>query len=136
MTPRQKLLVQSTFKQISPLAGTAANLFYARLFELDPSLRRLFKGNLEEQGQKLMKMLSLAVKGLDRLEELVPAVRALGRRHLECGVQEHHYDTVGVALLWMLEYALGPAFTAEVKEAWSTVYNVLSEEMRDVAMAA
>ena len=136
MTPRQKQLVQSTFKEITPFAGVAANLFYARLFELDPSLRRLFKGDLQEQGQNLMKMLSLAVKGLDRLDELVPAVRALGERYINYGVQEHHYDTVGAALLWTLEYSLGPVFTTEVKEAWSTVYNLLSEAMQDVAMAA
>jgi hemoglobin-like flavoprotein len=136
MTPRQKLLVQSTFKQISPIAGVAANLFYARLFELDPSLRRLFKGDLQEQGQRLMKMLSLAVKGLDHIHELVPAVRTLGKQYVEYGVHEHHYDTVGAALLWTLEYGLGPAFTAEVKDAWSTVYNLLSEAVQDVAMAA
>ena len=136
MTPRQKLLVQSTFKQITPIAGVAANLFYARLFELDPSLRRLFRGDLQEQGQKLMKMLSLAVKGLDRLDQLVPAVRALGQRNIDYGVRERHYDTVGAALLWTLEYVLGPGFNAEVKEAWSTVYKLLSEAMQDVAMAA
>jgi hemoglobin-like flavoprotein len=135
MTPRQKQLVQSSFKQITPFARVAPNLFYARLFELDPSLRRMFRGDLQEQGQKLMKMLSLAVKGLDRLDQLVPGVRVLGMKQGDCQLQEHHYDTVGAALLWTLEYILGPAFTVEVKEAWSNVYNVLSEAMQEVAMA-
>ena len=136
MTPRQKQLVQSTFKQLKPIQGVAANLFYARLFELDPTLRRLFKGDLRQQGQKLMQMLSLTVVGLDRLDKLVPAAQALGARHCTYGLAPNHYDTVGAALLWTLEYGLGAAFTAEVKEAWATVYSLLAEAMQDIAIAA
>ena len=136
MSPRQKQLVQSTFKQIKPIQGVAANLFYARLFELDPTLRRLFKGDLRQQGQKLMQMLSLAVVGLDRLDKLVPAAQAFGARHCTYGVEPNHYDTVGAALLWTLEYGLGAAFTAEVKEAWATVYSLLADAMQDIATAA
>jgi hemoglobin-like flavoprotein len=136
MTPRQKQLVQSTFKQIKPIQGVAANLFYARLFELDPTLRRLFKGDLRQQGQKLMQMLSLAVVGLDRLDKLVPAAKAFGARHCTYGVEPDHYDTVGAALMWTLEYGLGAAFTAEVKEAWATVYSLLADAMQDIAIAA
>lgn len=135
MTPRQKQLVQLTFKQIKPIQGVAANLFYARLFELDPTLRRLFKGDLRQQGQKLMQMLSLAVVGLDRLDKLVPAARALSARHCSYGVEPNHHDTVGAALLWTLEYGLGEAFTAEVKEAWATVYSLLADAMQDIAIA-
>src|SRR5438874_11409491 len=81
MTPQQKMLVRTTFAQVLPIAETAAALFYARLFELDPSLRPLFTSDLQEQGRKLMQMLAAAVRGLDDLETLVPAVRALGKRH-------------------------------------------------------
>ena len=134
MTPRQKQLVQTTFKQLKPINGLAPNLFYARLFELDPSLRSMFRADLHEQGRKLMQMLSLAVKGLHRVEKLTPIARVL-RAQGECGLQKHHYDTVGAAFLWMLEYGLGTAFTAEVREAWSNLYQLLAEAMEDVAMA-
>src|SRR3712207_225737 len=103
ITPRQKLLVQQTFADVAPIADVAARLFYARLFELDPSLEALFGGDMEEQGRKLMQMLTVAVRGLDHLDELVPAVRALGRRHVGYGVRDEHYATVGAALLWTLE---------------------------------
>src|SRR5919198_3723721 len=99
MTPEQKTLVQHSFEQVVPIADTAAELFYARLFELDPSLRSMFHGDMQEQGRNLMQMLTVAVRGLDRLDTLVPAVRALGRRHVAYGVQPRHFETVGAALL-------------------------------------
>lgn len=126
----QKDLVQTSFAQVKPIAETAAALFYRRLFELDPMLRPLFKGDLEEQGRKLMDMLTVAVKGLDRPEALLPALAALGRRHSGYGVRERDYETVGEALIWTLEQGLGPRFTSEVKEAWISLYRVVSDTMR------
>ena len=133
MTPEQKSLVQGTFEQVVPISEKAAELFYGRLFELDPSLRALFKTNLREQGIKLMQTLGYCVARLDKLEEILPAVRDLGKRHVKYGVSAAHYDTVGSALLWTLEQGLGPAFTPDVKEAWTMVYVTLSGVMKESA---
>ena len=133
LTPTQKRLVQDTFASIAPIADDAAALFYRRLFEIDPSLERMFRGDMAEQRKKLMQMIAAAVKGLDRLEQLVPAVQDLGRRHAGYGVEDRHYETVGAALLWTLEKGLGSAFTPEVKEAWATVYGILSTTMQGAA---
>ena len=133
MTNEQIKLVQDSFRQVAPIAETAAQLFYARLFELDPDLELLFKGNLSEQGRKLMQMLGLAVNSLDRMDQLLPVVRSLGTRHVSYGVRDKDYDTVGQALLWTLRKGLGDAFTPEVKEAWATTYTVLSTTMQDAA---
>ena len=135
MTPAEKDLVQTTFAKVVPIADQAAALFYGRLFEMDPSLRPLFKGDLGEQGKKLMQMIGVAVKGLDSLDTLVPAVKDLGRRHAGYGVTDAHYDTVGGALLWTLEKGLGSAFTPDVKAAWTTVYTVLATTMKAGAEA-
>ncbi|HSD95640.1 MAG TPA: globin family protein [Sulfuricaulis sp.] len=136
MTPIQKKLVQSSFAKVAPIAGTAAELFYSKLFALDPALKPLFKGDMKEQGRKLMRMIATAVNGLDRLEALVPAVQDLGQRHVAYGVTASHYDTVGEALLWTLERGLGPDFTSEVKDAWATVYGLLAQVMKDAAYGA
>jgi hemoglobin-like flavoprotein len=130
MTPHQKMLVQTTFAQVAPIAETAAALFYGKLFELDPALRPLFKGDITEQGRKLMHTLGVAVSGLDKLEVLVPVVRNLGSRHAGYGVQDQHYETVAVALLWTLETGLGEAFTPVVREAWATVYWIVADTMK------
>jgi hemoglobin-like flavoprotein len=136
MTSEQKVLVQSTFAKVAPIADAAAAMFYARLFELDPSLRPLFTTDLAEQGRKLMQMIAVAVNGLDRLDELVPAVRQLGVRHARYGVKDQHYDTVAEALLWTLERGLGSDFTPAVKDAWTTVYGVLATTMKEAAAIA
>jgi hemoglobin-like flavoprotein len=136
MTPEQKQLVQESFEQLKPISQAAGRLFYVRLFDLDPSLSRLFKNDLDEQSRKLMQMIAVAVKGLDKPEDLLPAVEALGRRHVGYGVQERHYETVGSALLWTLEKGLGAAFTPQVKEAWRTVYRLLADTMKAAAETA
>ena len=130
MNPLEISLVKTSFQKVAPIADQAAALFYARLFELDPSLRELFHGNLADQGKKLMAMIGLAVSGLDRPEALVPAVRQLGMRHASYHVKERHYDTVGTALLWTLEKGLGADFTADTRAAWTRVYWVLAETMK------
>ena len=135
MTPREKSVVRETFAQVAPSADTVATLFYGRLFELDPTLKALFKGDMREQGRKLMQMIGLAVSRLDALDELVPAVQALGRRHAGYGVKDVDYDTVGAALLWTLQQGLGPAFTPEVKSAWTTVYGLLASTMKAAAQS-
>ena len=111
MTPSQKSLVQQTFAQVVPIADQAAALFYGRLFELDPSLRPLFKSDIRAQGQKLMQMIGYAVSKLDAPDELTLAVEGLGRKHVGYGVKDADYGTVGAALLWTLEKGLGAAFT-------------------------
>jgi hemoglobin-like flavoprotein len=133
MTPTQITLVQTSFAQVAPIAATAADLFYARLFEIAPQLRAMFPDDLAEQKKKLMAMLGTVVGGLDRLESLMPAVRALGQRHKGYGVTAEDFYPVGSALLWTLEQGLGDAFTADTKDAWVTAYAVLSQAMIDAA---
>ncbi len=134
MTPNQIELVQQTFADVKPIAATAAELFYNRLFTLEPSLRSMFKSDIRQQGQMLMSMIGAAVAGLRNLDALVPTVRALGSRHATYGVREEHYAIVGGALLWTLEQGLGPKFTPEVRDAWAAAYGLLSEVM--IAAAA
>jgi len=136
MNTSQKILVQTSFAQVAGNAETAAALFYQRLFELAPQTKPLFRGDLAEQGRKLMQTLALLVSGLDRLETLKPALQQLGARHAGYGVRPEHYRTVGQALIWTLEQALGKSFTEEVRAAWLTVYAIVAETMQQTAMAA
>lgn len=136
MTPKQTQLVQESWNKVLPIGDTAAELFYGKLFALDPSLKPLFKGDMKEQGRKLMAMISVAVTGLTRIETIVPAVQDLGRRHVKYGVKDKHYDTVASALVWTLGQGLGEGFTPEVKEAWVSAYGMLAKTMKDAAATA
>lgn len=136
MTPEQIKLVQASFALVLPIADTAAALFYGRLFELDPSLKPLFRGDMSEQGRKLMTMIRVVVNGLDRLDQIVPAVQELGRRHARYGIRDEHYDTVGAALLATLHQGLGDVFTPAVAAAWAAAYTLLADTMKAAAAEA
>jgi hemoglobin-like flavoprotein len=136
MTPRQIELVQSSFKMVVPNLESAAMTFYDRLFQLDPSLRRMFHGPQAEQARKLGHVLTIVVNGLSRPQQILSAVEELGRRHLNYGVRQEQYATVGAALLWTLQTGLGEAFTSEVREAWTCAYMFLSSTMRQAAANA
>jgi hemoglobin-like flavoprotein len=137
MLVRQKKLIQDTWAQVVPIAGQVAAIFYQRLFEIDPSTRALFNTtNMVQQRKKLVQILSVAVSSLDNLSALRKTVEELGHRHAGYGVKDAHYDSVGVALLWTLEQALGAAWTPEAAVAWKEVYGVLSSIMRNAHQAA
>ncbi len=133
MTSEQVALVQNSWEQVVPISDKAAELFYGRLFETDPSLKPLFKGDMKEQGKKLMTMITTVVRGLQNLGELVPAVQSLGKRHAGYGVRDEHYATVAGSLIWTLEQGLGPAFTEETRTAWVRAYTILADTMKAAA---
>ena len=136
ITPQQKELVQKTWTMVVPIADKAAELFYGRLFELEPEYKKMFKNDMTEQGKKLMKTINIAVEALDDVEPLVPVLKQMGADHAGYGVVERDYNVVGAALLWTLEQGLGEAFTDEVKNAWAAVYELLATVMKEGAAEA
>lgn len=133
ITPDEVSLVQSSWAKVAPMSDAAADLFYGKLFELDPSLKQLFPADMAEQKKKLMQTLAFCVNGLNDLGEIVPAVTSLGKRHVDYKVRDDHYPTVGAALLWTLGEGLGDDFTEQAKAAWAKVYGVLSSTMQTAA---
>jgi hemoglobin-like flavoprotein len=133
MNSQQITLVQESFRKVLPIAETAATIFYARLFELDPSLRKLFTGDMKRQGMMLMSMIASAVRGLSDPNALIPVLTMLGRRHSGYGVVDAHYATVAEALLWTLERGLGDDFTPETREAWVAAYTLMASVMQQGA---
>jgi len=136
MNPEEVKLVKESWAKVAPIADVAAELFYGKLFELDPSVKPLFKGSMIEQGRKLMAMLTMAVNSLDNLESIVPAIQAMGKRHVGYGVKDEHYDTVGEALIWTLGQGLKDDFTEEAKTAWVGVYTLVATTMKEAAAEA
>ncbi|HSR76903.1 MAG TPA: globin family protein [Xanthobacteraceae bacterium] len=136
MTPDQVKSVQASFAKVAPIAEAAAGIFYGRLFEIAPEVEPLFRGDMTEQGRKLMKTLAVVVNGLGNLGSILPAASALAKNHVAYGVKASHYASVGAALLWTLERGLGPDWTPEVQNAWSAAYATLSNFMIGEAYGA
>lgn len=133
MTPEQVAMVQESFQKVVPIAGTAADLFYDRLFTIAPDVRSMFPDDLKEQKKKLIAMLATAVTNLHQVDKIIPAVEELGKRHVAYGVTAAHYEPVGAALLWTLEKGLGADFTPPLKAAWTETYMTLAGVMQNAA---
>lgn len=133
MTPEQVVMVQESFKSVSPIAETTVDAFYARLFEMAPHIREMFPQDMKEQKKKLMVMLALAVVNLHDIDKIIGSIRSLGIRHRKYGVREQHYDIVGEALLYALKQGLGDKFTPQVQMSWTVAYGLLADTMKDAA---
>ena len=122
-------LIKTSWQAVLPIKTQAAELFYGRLFQLDPLLRPLFTGDMTEQGNKLMAMINTVVINLGQLDTLVPAIQDLGKRHTGYGVKNADYAKVGEALIWTLQTGLGDKFTKQTEAAWLQAYTILSQTM-------
>lgn len=135
LTAHDVKLIQDSFARVAPHADDVAKTFYAKLFEIAPDARGLFRSNMAEQREKLIATLAYVVRGLSDLGSIRPAVRDLGKRHKGYRVTQAHYAPVGQALIATLAERLGAGFTAEHRRAWSAAYEILSREMIDAAQS-
>ena len=130
MTPDQVYLIRKSFAELSRHDHVAALVFYRRLFEIDPALRPLFVGDIEQQAKKLIDMLAALISMIERPVGLDMELRAMGARHLDYGVKDEHYATVGAALIDMLSEVLGGKFTPQMREAWLALYGAVEATMK------
>ena len=134
MTPKHIEQISQTWRSVATLGDAAAELFYQRLFEIDPSTKPLFANtDMSAQSQKLLDALGFVVESAEHPEKLVPLLQELGRRHVGYGVEDRQYQSVGAALLWTLEQGLGAAFTDEVRGAWTAAYSLVADTMVQAA---
>jgi len=136
MNQREKQILFESFPLIREMAIPVSLLFYGRLFDIDPSLRQLFKIDMKEQSKKFVVMLDAIVESIDDWERIVPVLRQLGERHVAYGVKEQHYNKVCSALVWAFGQALQPGFDNEVRDAWTAVIRDVNEQMKIGAAAA
>lgn len=122
-------LVKASFNLLHPIAPKAAELFYARLFTVAPSVRPLFSQDLRKQGAMLMQAISLVVRNLDNPQSVLGTLHAMGRRHVAYGAEPAHYDVVGDVLLWTLQECLGESFSSADRLAWGKAYSLISSAM-------
>ena len=133
MDARQVTLVQQSFEKVAAMGEPAAELFYGELFAIDPSLRRMFKGDMREQHKKLLGALALVIRSLHAPTSILPAVKALAVKHVQYGVTPIHYTYVGNALLRTLKKGLGEQFTPELRDAWTEAFRLLAGIMKEAA---
>ena len=132
LTTAQITLVKDSWGNVVPIAEIASELFYERLFYINPELKPYFEGvDLPLQRSKLIKAINTVVISLDRIDTLIPMISDLGKRHVDYGVEDQHYQQVGEALLWTLKTGLKKHWNDDVKVAWTNAYQLLAEVMID-----
>jgi len=136
MDTRKIRLVQQSFEKVAAIGVPAAEVFYAELFAIDPSLQPMFSDDMGDQQKKLMSALTVVIRSLDNPEKIIPPVQRLAVKHLDYGVLPEHYTFVGNALLRTLKKALGADFTPELRDAWVEAFRMLAETMKEAAYGA
>jgi hemoglobin-like flavoprotein len=136
LTPQQITLVHDSFRKVAIRADTTGQLFYDRLFELDPSLRPLFKPDMRDQRLKFIQTVGTLVASLNLPGKIEGPIQHLGQRHLKYSVEKGHYAVAGEALIWALEHVLGNDFTPDVREAWTELYGMISNIAIEAAYSA
>lgn len=123
-------LLKQSFEMVAPQKEAFAHSFYERLFASYPQTRQLFaRADMKKQESALAATLAIVVAGVERGDNLVPALQALGGKHAGYGALPAHYPLVGEVLLETLREYLGPHFTPEVQATWSEAYEVISGQM-------
>jgi hemoglobin-like flavoprotein len=133
MTPEQIDLVRHSFDAMWPIKRKLAEIFYTRFFELAPDAKRLFPGDMERQHLKLMDSIAAIVGALDKRDLFQSIISHSGRQHAQFGARASHFVAFGDALIWGLETQFGPAFTPQLREAWTALYQDVASEMLRVA---
>lgn len=135
MTPMQVELVQESYRRLSRQTNEASRIFYDELFRLAPELRQLFPDDISRHKSKFVQMLSVVVKSLHQVSAISEDVVDLGRRHMSYDVEEEHYAVFGEAFLSMLDRVAGVELTAETREAWAAVHDMLARIMQEASAA-
>ncbi len=133
MNAKDVALVQQSFEKVAAMGEPVAELFYSELFAIDPSLRRMFKGDMREQHKKLLTALGMTIRSLHAPSKIVGPAQVLAVKHVSYGVMPIHYTYVGNALLRTLKKGLGDQFTPELCDAWVEAFRMLAKVMKEAA---
>lgn len=136
MNADQIQLIRSTWSAVHPAAHRVTGLFYARLFQLDPSLEPRIGRQSMQQAQRLMALMETAICGLDRLPALRRMLLHFGKRYATCGIRPGDYATFGAAWLWALGESLGHTFSPAARNAWTSFYGLVARNVRQGANEA
>jgi hemoglobin-like flavoprotein len=129
--------LETTFDLVAPHGDELMEVFYARLFAAAPSVKPLFAGSdLRRQKAMLLSTLVLLRKSLRNLDAAVPALRALGARHVAYGAEPRHYVVVGQTLIASLAEIAGDAWRPEHELAWAAALAVIADVMLSGAREA
>jgi hemoglobin-like flavoprotein len=121
LTAEQKRLIRESFVRLEPAIDLVGQLFYLKLYRLDPSFRDRFGGDPETLGRKFMAGVKLTIVLLKHEDCLTPIIKLLGLRQRQLGMKVRDYRMMSKAWMWTLERSLDKSLTKQTKDAWTVL---------------
>lgn len=129
MTDRKTLIIKTSWSYVIAEREMTGEMFYDKLFELNPALQAMFPQDMEQQIGKLIDMITYMVSRMQVMSEIQKDIDAMAVRHAGYGVHDAHYATVGDALIWVLEKRLGDQWDEETRQSWTELYDMWATSM-------
>ena len=98
------------------------DVFYARLFDVHPLCKPMFKNGVKAQGRFLVKMMSLSLSLLDNKVKFQETMIDLANAHNKRGVRANEYGIIGEVLFFSIKECIGPAYTPVAHFAWVKIF--------------
>ncbi|HEX8523271.1 MAG TPA: globin domain-containing protein [Tepidisphaeraceae bacterium] len=121
--------LRESYQVLSPQGEMLAERFYTRLFWAQPTLRKLFYGDMASQRQKMLGMLQWIVANLEDRATLKAGLVALGQRHRAYGARPEHYPVVAEQLIAAMAEVAGPAWDEQIAGDWRTALERIGATM-------
>lgn len=120
-------LLQSNLELVVSRDPDLMQIFYSTLFERYPSVKPLFgRNSREEQAKMLTEAVAMLVSNVDDPEFVRTTMLAVGRKHVDYGVEDHMYAWVGECLVATLAQVSADAWTDELETAWTATLNAIA----------
>ena len=123
-------IIKSTVPVLKEHGLEITKTFYNIMFENNPEIKPMFNMDKQASGEQ-PKALAMAIlasaQNIDNLEAILPAVKNIGKAHINSNVKPEHYPIIGKNLLLAIKEVLGDLATEEVIDAWAKAYEVIAE---------
>ncbi|WP_026690736.1 NO-inducible flavohemoprotein [Alteribacter aurantiacus] len=131
LSTQSKEIVKASAPILQEHGEKVTQTFYHNLFQAHPELLNIFNETHQKKGKQPMALantLYAAAVNIERLEELLPAVKQIAHKHRSLNVLPEHYPIVGKYLLEAMREVLGESpQVEEVIQAWAEAYGIIAD---------
>ncbi|XP_033497789.1 x globin [Epinephelus lanceolatus] len=140
----QVQMIKESWKVIRDDIAKVGIIMFVRLFETHPECKDVFflfrdvedlerlrnSRELRAHGLRVMSFIEKSVARLDQLERLEALALELGKSHYHYNAPPKYFSYVGAEFICAVQPILKERWTAELEEAWKTMFQYLTSLMK------
>ncbi|GAA6213740.1 neuroglobin-like [Lates japonicus] len=137
-------MIKDSWKVIRDDIAKVGIIMFVRLFETHPECKDVFflfrdvedlerlrtSRELRAHGLRVMSFIEKSVARLDHLDRLEALALELGKSHYHYNAPPKYYSYVGAEFICAVQPILKERWTAELEEAWKTMFQYVTSLMR------